>query len=282
MNKFQELKKHLKNQKDFHSKITNIGLYSSAPRLLEINIDDIELDKDQPRINYNSKYIEELKNSIKANGLIHPITVQKQENQNKYKIIAGHRRFIALKSLGKEVIYAFVKEYDEKSAIFVSLMENISRVDLNKFEIAYILNKILANNLAKNVKELSSLTGLNETYIYRHLNLLSISEKVRKYIEEKQIRDIYILSKIAKIDNENKAIECIDFITNSNLTRNKLLKEIDKLFVKQKTKKINKKKFNIKKTKNKFLINIDTSDFENHKKKKVEELLFKLQKIIEN
>ena len=101
----------------------------------EININDIEINQDQPRKNFNDKSLKELAISIKNYGIIQPITVRRL-SENKFQLISGERRFRASKLSGIQTIPSFIKDADEKEILELALIENIQREDLNPLEVA--------------------------------------------------------------------------------------------------------------------------------------------------
>ena len=78
----------------------------------EINIDNIEVNNDQPRKSFDEEKIKELSQSIKQHGIIQPITVRKVE-KDKYQLISGERRFRASKLIGNKSIPAFIRDTDD-------------------------------------------------------------------------------------------------------------------------------------------------------------------------
>ena len=102
-------------------------------KLLNLKIDKIVRNKNQPRKNFALEKLEELKNSIKNNGLIQPIVVRKLKS-NKYEIIAGERRYRACKELGMSEISALEVQANDSKSYEFSVLENIQRENLNPIE----------------------------------------------------------------------------------------------------------------------------------------------------
>ena len=102
---------------------------------IDLHLSKIDSDKNQARKFFCDASLEELAASIKQHGVIQPILVKKIDNQeNKYQIIAGERRWRAAKMVGLEKIPAIIRKYDKADGMAVSLIENIQREDLNSLE----------------------------------------------------------------------------------------------------------------------------------------------------
>lgn len=103
---------------------------TGASSINEIKIEDIEANPDQPRRNFDEEALNELADSIKQIGVVQPITLRKQED-GKYQIIAGERRFRASQIAGLKSIPAYIREVNENELMEMALIENIQREDLN-------------------------------------------------------------------------------------------------------------------------------------------------------
>ena len=106
----------------------------TSEKIVEMKINDIEPNVNQPRKNFDDDKIDDLAASIAEHGVLQPIIVTKKDNY--YQIIAGERRWRASKKVGLKTIPAIVREYDEKKIREVALIENIQRQDLNALETA--------------------------------------------------------------------------------------------------------------------------------------------------
>lgn len=107
--------------------------------LKNLNINDVEPNKNQARKKFDQEALEELADSIKEFGLIQPIVVTKKDDY--YSIIAGERRWRACKIAGVKEIPAIIRENDEKINSEISLIENIQRENLNPYEKAIRIKK---------------------------------------------------------------------------------------------------------------------------------------------
>lgn len=147
--------------------------------LLTVDLDKLKAREDQPRKNFDDDSLEELTNSIKADGVIQPIVVRKVGD--KYEIIAGERRFRASKLAGLEKVPVVVKNVSDRKARELALVENIQREDLNPIEEAISL-KTLMEEYKLTQQELSDIVGKSRSYIANNLRLLNLSDYIKEYL----------------------------------------------------------------------------------------------------
>ena len=147
--------------------------------LLTVDLDKLKAKEDQPRKNFDDASLEELANSIKADGVIQPIVVRKVGD--KYEIIAGERRFRASKLAGLEKVPIVVKNVSDRKARELALVENIQREDLNPIEEAISL-KTLMEEYKLTQQELSDIVGKSRSYIANNLRLLNLSDYIKEYL----------------------------------------------------------------------------------------------------
>lgn len=147
--------------------------------LLTVDLDKLKAREDQPRKNFDDDSLEELANSIKADGVIQPIVVRKVGD--KYEIIAGERRFRASKLAGLEKVPIIVKNVSDRKARELALVENIQREDLNPIEEAISL-KTLMEEYKLTQQELSDIIGKSRSYIANNLRLLNLSDYIKDYL----------------------------------------------------------------------------------------------------
>lgn len=147
--------------------------------LLTVDLDKLKAREDQPRKNFDDDSLEELANSIKADGVIQPIVVRKVGD--KYEIIAGERRFRASKLAELEKVPIIVKNVSDRKARELALVENIQREDLNPIEEAISL-KTLMEEYKLTQQELSDIVGKSRSYIANNLRLLNLSDYIKDYL----------------------------------------------------------------------------------------------------
>jgi len=148
-------------------------------QITEIKVEKIKTNPFQPRQEFKQKEIEELAQSIDNFGLIQAIIVRKIEGG--YELIAGERRLRAAKFLGKEVIPAVIKDFNDQEMAEIALIENLQRKDLNFLEEAQAYQRLLDEfDLTQN--ELAARVSKSQSTIANKLRLLKLSINVRKEI----------------------------------------------------------------------------------------------------
>ena len=179
---------------------------------VEISIDKIVENIDQPRKNFNKEDILELAKSIKLHGVLQPILVKKFEN-DKYQIIAGERRWRASKIANLKFVPAIVKDTVDKQNVEISLIENIQREDLNPLEEANIY-KILIEEKGYTQENLAEKIGKSRSYIANLIRLLKLPDKFKKLIFEDKLSAGHAR---LLLNNENPD-ELVKIIQKNNLS----------------------------------------------------------------
>lgn len=150
----------------------------------EILLDDIRPNPHQPRTDFNSDDLDELKQSILEHGLIQPIIVKQVDRG--YELIAGERRYRAAKLAKLKNIPAIVREISEEDQAKLALVENLQRQDLNPIEEALGYEKLL-ESYALTQQELSKSLGKSRSHITNSMRLLSLPEKVISAIRKGEL-----------------------------------------------------------------------------------------------
>ena len=151
----------------------------------ELKLSDIRPNPNQPRTVFDEEALQELASSIKAIGIVQPITVREVED-GKYEIVAGERRFRASKLAGLETIPAYIRKVEEESVLELALIENIQREDLNAIEIAISYERLIDEcNLTQDA--LSERVGKKRTTISNYLRLLRLPAPIQLAIKERKI-----------------------------------------------------------------------------------------------
>ena len=144
-------------------------------------------NKYQPRKNFDEDNLEDLSNSIKERGVIQPIIVRKSnENNNKYEIIAGERRWLAARKAGLHNIPVVVTEADDLKSLEFAIVENVQRHDLNPLEEAQGYKRLI-DEFSYDQEKVSKFIGKSRSYITNSLRLLNLPMEVLNYVEKKKI-----------------------------------------------------------------------------------------------
>lgn len=150
-----------------------------------ILISKIKPNPNQPRKNFEDKSLKQLAQSIEEKGLISPITVKQVDN--KYIIVAGERRYRAHKLLNKKKILAYVIDAESnKDIMYMALIENIQREDLNPIEEAKGY-KYLQDNLESSITEIAKTVGKSRPAVSNALRLLKLPNEIQDSILKGEI-----------------------------------------------------------------------------------------------
>ncbi|WP_094752706.1 ParB/RepB/Spo0J family partition protein [Psychromonas sp. CD1] len=165
---------------DIQAEKTQQIVESGKGELQNILIDYLHVGKYQPRQNISSEGLDELANSIHAQGIIQPILVRLTGHHN-YEIIAGERRWRAAKIVGLESVPCLIKNVKDSAAIAIALIENIQRENLNSMEEA-IAYKRLLNEFTLTHQDVALAVGKSRTTVSNLLRLNNLSTEVQKLL----------------------------------------------------------------------------------------------------
>ena len=164
-----------------------IGDEDSKPIKNKISISSIVRNKFQPRNNFDKEKMEELTNSIKERGIIQPIIVRRSSDQNdKYEIIAGERRWQAAQNAGLHEVPAVEIEADNLKSLEFAIVENVQRSDLNPIEEAKGYKKLI-DEFNYDQEKVSKFIGKSRVHVTNCLRLLSLPDEVISLIEQNKI-----------------------------------------------------------------------------------------------
>ena len=153
----------------------------------KISISSIVPNKNQPRKMFEKNVLEELTNSIKERGIIQPLIVRKSEDQdNKFELIAGERRWQAAQSAGLHEVPVIVIEADNLKSLEFAIIENVQRKDLNPIEEAESY-KNLIENFGYDQDKVAKFIGKSRSHISNSLRLLNLPQKLVEMIRNEKI-----------------------------------------------------------------------------------------------
>jgi len=157
--------------------------------LREIPVELLQRGRYQPRLDIRQDSLEELANSIKAQGVVQPIVARpigKSGDSQRYEIVAGERRWRAAQMAGLGTIPAVVKDLPDEAAIALALIENIQREDLNPLEEARALDRLI-REFDLTHGEAAEAVGRSRASVSNLLRLLDLSDKVKPMLETRQL-----------------------------------------------------------------------------------------------
>lgn len=193
-------------------------------RIVEIALEKIVPNRFQPRKVFNDD-ISELAESIRAHGVLQPITVRPLGE--KFEIIMGERRFRACEKLGMRVIPAMIVEMSDQESMEVALIENLQRQDLSPIEEALSYKRILDTGTLTQ-EQLATRLGKNQSTIANKLRLLSLDKEVQSALLKGKISERHARS-LLRLEDKNLQRELLNRIIEERLTVKKTDEEIKKM-----------------------------------------------------
>lgn len=147
----------------------------------QISVGEIRPNPFQPRKEYSATELEELRESLRANGLIQPITVRVDRERGGYQLIAGERRWRAAQSLGWTDIPATIRDADDQTLLALALVENLQRADLNPLDEAAGYRRLMTD-FGLTQQTVADLVGKRRSTIANLLRLLDLPEPVQAMV----------------------------------------------------------------------------------------------------
>lgn len=170
-----------------------------VPVQMTLKIKDIEINKDQPRKQFNDDAIQELADSITQHGIIEPLVVTKRKKY--YLLVSGERRWRAAMKAGLKEVPVVIKDYTDQEVLEIGLIENIQRENLNPIEEAQAYKKLIEefelkqDDVAERVsKSRSSITNI--------MRLLKLSEQVQEMVIDEKLSNGHARALLAIEDAE--------------------------------------------------------------------------------
>ncbi|HLL75749.1 MAG TPA: ParB/RepB/Spo0J family partition protein [Pyrinomonadaceae bacterium] len=183
--------------------------------LKEIDIDLIEPNNLQPRTRFDEAQLEELAQSIKANGIVQPILVRRVGGE-RYQLVAGERRWRAAQRAGLQKVPAVIREVPDDRMLELALIENIQRQELNAIEEAHAYKRLI-ETLGLTQETVAQRVGRDRTFVTNYLRLLRLPEDIQQLVEENKISMGHARALLG-IDDANKQRELALNIVEQNLS----------------------------------------------------------------
>jgi ParB family chromosome partitioning protein len=173
-----------------------------AGAVAEIDINLIEANPFQPRIEFDEEALAELARSIKEQGIIQPITVRKL-GYNRYQLISGERRLRASKLAGLSKIPAFIRIANDEQMLELALIENIHRENLNAIEVAISYQRLI-DECSLTQEQLSERVGKSRSAIANFLRLLKLPAEIQIALRDGHISMAHARALINVEDKESQ------------------------------------------------------------------------------
>src|SRR5215207_9067505 len=158
---------------------------TTSEQVIDVDIDLIEPNSLQPRTNFDEERLEELAQSIRANGIIQPILVRRTDS-DRYQLVAGERRWRAAQRAGLQRIPCVVRDIPEDKVLELALIENIQRQELNAIEEAHAYKRLI-ETLSLTQEMVAQRVGRDRTFITNYLRLLRLPEDIQRMVEAEQL-----------------------------------------------------------------------------------------------
>jgi ParB family transcriptional regulator, chromosome partitioning protein len=190
-----------------------------AEELAKLPLDLLQRGKYQPRVDMRPETLQELADSIKAQGVIQPIVVRPIEGagpSQHYEIIAGERRWRAAQIAGLTEIPAVVRHIPDEAAIAVALIENIQRENLNPLEEARALERLI-NEFALSHQQAADAVGRSRAGVSNLLRLLELAPEVAERVEKRELEMGHARALLA-LSNRKQQIETALIVVKKSLS----------------------------------------------------------------
>lgn len=199
-----------------------------ATGVIRISVDDIEINPKQPRHDFDKQSLDELAESIKLHDIIQPITVSR--SGNKYRLIAGERRWRASKQAGLKDIPAYIRQANDTELLELALLENLQRENLNPIEIG-LSYKRLMEELDYTQEQVAERMGKDRTTVTNYIRLLKLPPDIQTAVRSGDLSMGHARALI-NVDTVDKQLYIFKEVTGKDLSvrqTENLVKQLYKL-----------------------------------------------------
>lgn len=194
---------------------TDTLIQAAAPSIQELSLSQIQPNPDQPRRDFDEEKLEELAASLRAIGLVQPITVQALES-GRYQIISGERRWRAAQRAGLERLPAYIRPAQPSEVLELALVENIQREDLNAIEVALAYQQLIEQQQLKQ-EELAERVGKKRATVANYLRLLRLPAEIQLGLTQRQI-DMGHARALLQVEDAERQLELYSLILQEQLS----------------------------------------------------------------
>jgi ParB family chromosome partitioning protein len=199
-----------------------ITIYAQAesrmPGNLVVNLAIADIDKNPFQTRYvdDDEKLEELSDSIKANGVVQPIMVRPGDEEGRYLLVLGERRLLASKKAGKTTIPALVRRVSLQQAAEMTIIENLQREDLSALEQAEAF-RVLSKEFSLTQQQIGERVGLSRESVSNYMRLLKLPALVMEQLAHKQI-GFSEAKELLKLEDPELITKTADYIVKKHLT----------------------------------------------------------------
>lgn len=180
-----------------------------------LDIERVEPNPYQPRMEFNPEELLELSDSIREHGVIEPLIITKAKG-NKYYLIAGERRWRASKLAKLKTVPAVIKEASPQQVLELAVVENVQRADLNPLEEAMAFDQ-LSEKFKLTHEEIAAKVGLSRPAIANKIRLLQLPDEIKKGLLEGKIQEGHARGLLG-LDNEDAMIATYKIVVRDGLS----------------------------------------------------------------
>lgn len=196
------------------------GTESTAGEYIELDLDLLSANSEQPRENFSENELEELAQSIRVNGIVQPIIVRPKGRN--YQIVAGERRWRAAQRAELKKIPAIVRDVADDKLLEIALIENIQRQELNPVEEARAYQK-LVDNFGLTQEMVAEQVGKTRPFVANYLRLLKLPRYILQYLESGKLSVGHARALLALGDHQS-----LRNMTNKILSRSLSVRETER------------------------------------------------------
>jgi ParB family transcriptional regulator, chromosome partitioning protein len=179
-----------------------MGGASTATELVQLPVGSIRANTRQPRRRLDGERIDELADSIRAQGVVQPVVVRTSP-EGGYELIAGERRWRAARAAGLATIPALVRETDDRNSLLLALVENVAREDLSPVDEARAY-AVLMDEFGLALGEVAEQVGRSKPTVSNRVRLLELPDDVLGLVERGQLSEGHARAVLAVPDNEER------------------------------------------------------------------------------
>lgn len=190
------------------------SVFTGGRTIINLDINSISANPRQPRTQFSKESLQELAESIKAQGIIEPVITRMRDG--KYELVAGERRLRAAKMAGISVIPAIVKDFTDEQALELSLVENLQREDLNPMDEAEGYAR-LSSEFGLTQEEIAKRVGKDRSTVANIIRLLSLPKQIKNSLRKGEIT-VGHARPLLSLDDPEKQIHFWREIVKNNLS----------------------------------------------------------------
>jgi len=194
--------------------LLNVDTAAAENEIVQLKINEIEPNKNQPRKDFDEEKLRQLAESIKHHGVVQPVIVKKSGDA--YNIVAGERRWRAARIAGLDTIPAIVGDYDDRQVMEIALIENLQREDLNPIEESEAYEKLI-NEFKLTQEDLAGIIGKSRPYIANALRLNKLEDEIKDFVRNNLLSGGHARALLA-LENKNDRLKLANEIIKKGLS----------------------------------------------------------------